>query len=388
MVVRDEPPEGKALDIGHILEHLGQWGFPVSLRYTVFHATKIAYISTRSTGGCCMSADAYIMNPDGTGQTRLTNNLTEAYWNNAVENGRPQHRLSWSPDGKSIAFVTDFSGIVARDEGRYGQGDIYRIDANGTNLVNLTNHPARDSTPSWSPDGKKIAFMSDRSGRWEIYTINADGTKPLAITRNTPADANYNLLDEKNFIAFNFTWSPDSKKIAFVLEHGDKSGIHVVNADGTNQMRLTEPNLFLSWAPALSWSPDGKRIAFADYFKGIFVINADGTNLVRLTKSDEVFKPIRHPSWSPNGTKILFTAQGRNEQGSQIWVVTADGTRLTKLTSEWSANTAVWSPDGSMIACQEDGRKLCVMNADGTEPICWTPKVGRMFLPSWSPFFR
>jgi len=369
MVIIDDPPEGRALDIGRILEQVRQWGFPVSLRYTVFHATKIAF--TRYE-------DIYIMNPDGTGVTRVTNNQPA--------NRYIVHRPVWSPDGKSIAFT-------------WAQ-EIYRIGVDGTNLVNLTNHPAEDVDPCWSPDGRKIAFQSNRSGRWEIYATNADGTKPLALTRGTPAGVEYK----------SHLWSPDSKKLAFELyrEGSPRASyeFHVVNADGTNQQRLVRDASY-GWSDTRSpaWSPDGKRIAFVTEHdestnsKSITVMNADGSNSVKLIKPRVLYYYLQDLSWSPDGTKILFRGSDAGGQPG-ICVITVDGAKLTQLTESW-ADDPVWSPDGTMIAFlhspsyreSADRNDVCVMNADGTEQVCMPPKSERGFytrnlFPSWSPFFR
>ncbi|MBU7016414.1 MAG: PD40 domain-containing protein, partial [Theionarchaea archaeon] len=84
----------------------------------------------------------------------------------------------WSPDGKKIAFCSEKSG----------NWEIYVIDADGSNQVNLTNNPAHDMDPTWSPDGQKIAFDSDRDGNKEIYVMNADGSSAVNLTNNPASD--------------------------------------------------------------------------------------------------------------------------------------------------------------------------------------------------------
>ncbi len=110
--------------------------------------------------------EIYVMNPDGTGPTRLTND--------AATDQTP----AWSPDGTKIAFETN----------RDGNTEIYVINADGTGLMILTNDAATDATPAWSPDGTKLAFSTNRNGNFEIYVMNADGTGPINLSNNAASD--------------------------------------------------------------------------------------------------------------------------------------------------------------------------------------------------------
>ena len=125
------------------------------------------------------------------------------------------------------------------------------MNADGVNPINITNHPAKDGRPDWSPDGNQIAFSSDRDGNWEIYVMNADGTNPINIT-NHPAEDNH------------ASWSPDGNQIAFSSNRDDRNWeIYAMNADGANPINLTnhpDRDLNPSWGPAptLSVASHGK----------------------------------------------------------------------------------------------------------------------------------
>ncbi len=201
---------------------------------------------------------------------------------------------SWSPDGQKIAFRSN----------RSGNYDIWVMDADGGNLRRLTTHIARDVLPSWSPDGQKIAFSSDRNGNGDIWVMDADGGNKRQLTTHVTDD-------------WGPSWSPDGGRIAFVVKNKyGNNDIWVMDADGDRKRQLTT---YRSYDGQPSWSPDGRKIAFNSLRGGngdIWVMDADADNKRRITTyegSDGA------PSWSPDGREIVF--RSRKNRNTDIWVL-------------------------------------------------------------------
>jgi TolB protein len=251
---------------------------------------KIVFSSERDG-----NPEIYVMNADGSGQTRLTNN-------SAVDVDP-----AWSADGTKIAFTSTRDGAPS-------DGEIYVMSADGSGQTRLTDLPGSNGEPAWSPDGTKIVFRSFRDGNSEIYVMNADGTGVTNLTNNPADDAAPN-------------WSPDGTKIVFYSDRDGDYEIHVMNADGTGVTNLTN-NPGIDINP--NWSPDGTKIAFRSQRDGnleIYVMNADGTGQTRLTSNAA---QEDGPAWSPDGTKIAFSSD--RDGNHEIYVMNADGTGQTRVT--------------------------------------------------------
>jgi Tol biopolymer transport system component len=277
-----------------------------------------------------------------------------------------------------VGNTTCDPGRLAFISGRDGNREVYLTDAGGTNQINLTNHQATESSPSWSPDGTKITFASSRSGGRDIFAINAGGNHPANLTNINGSD----LAP---------SWSPDGKKIAFEAwrDTGPNPGtsqIYVMSASGTNQFSLTSG---ANHYHGPTWSPDGKRLAFwgGPEPSQIYAINADGTNMTRLTNDPFQNKDC---AWSPDGSRIAFST---NRDGNyEIYLMNADGSGLRRLTSNTANDLSPsWSSDGLALAfsSERDGNaEIYLMNADGSNPTRLTNNAADDISPSWQPAVR
>ena len=321
---------------------------------------RISYRVCRRPESPC---EVYVMNADGAWRENLS-----GVW------GRRDVSPIWSPDWRRILFVRNPCTGVRRACTDITQ--IYRMNVDGSGSRRLArgvryHHISGgqrgseySAIPTWSPDGRKIAFVSDRTGSAEVYVMSADGSGQRRLTRHAKPKE--------------LAWSPDGRMLAIGSHaNGGPRDVYVMNADGTGLLNLTPGP---GGGEALSWSPDGRKIGFRSLRDGsgeIYVVNVDGTGLRRLTHLTR--DPLSSggttwsaPAWSPDGKKILFVrvGWGKGLSNSEILVINADGSHQRYLTHNPAPDgEPAWSPDGRRIvfSSKRDGHgEVYVMNADGS----------------------
>ena len=304
-----------------------------------------------------------------------------------------------SPSMKGLTGNADIIGLPGCNVGycrvpprilftsmRDANPEIYSMKYDGSEVKRLTFSPATDNFASWSPDYSKIAFVSTRNfNTFQIYTMNADGTNVKQLT-----NAGMNTLPR---------WSPDGTKIAFSRTYDQvRYQTYTMNADGTGQA-LIRPTAYPVSEGQVSWSPDGTRIAFksdiANPWNGEFDIwtsKPDGTDAVRVTTTLRASRP----AFSPDGSQILFLTDQYGTIPKGIYVVSASGGGVPKLvtTSAREDDYPTWRPDGKRIAFMSTRAwgsvpgghwSIFTVNLDGT---FLNRPSGSIFIddtsPSWS----
>lgn len=324
----------------------------------------------------------------------------------------------------------NFNGkLVFYSDRHNGRGfSIWTMNADGSSPTRLTDDRSRtdrlpsfvhvyDSDPVWSPDGSKIAFVSNRDRLFAIYVMNADGSNVCLVTSNA------DLVTNRALDPSGLAWSPVGDKIAFsagvrmvVGMEKPSVNIYTVKIDGSELTKLTSEG-DNNGSP--TWSPDGKQIAFSSErnpdrgFK-IWVMNADGRDQRRVTDNgttNPLFSDESAPAWSPDGKKILFSGyssfSGTRNCGvvncAELFVMNADGSNIAPLTNDPNRDGGFvgrWSPDGKKIvaarslvtsADRSNGithTGIVVMNADGSNAVTISHRSERQFIDGvgdWQP---
>jgi prepilin-type processing-associated H-X9-DG protein len=263
-------------------------------------------------------------------------------------------------------------GKIVFESWRDGPAQIFAMNADGSNPLNLSSNGVYDFYPDASANGEKIAFTSSRDGgNWEIYTMNADGSNQTRLTDHPAVDAEPSV-------------SGDGSRIAFASERDGNLEIYSINADGSNLTRLTN-NPGQDYRP--SFSPDGTKIAFTSLRDGdfeIYVMNADGSGEQRLTW---IPGADTNPQFNPAGTKIVF--QSQRDGNWEVYKMWANGSEQYNLSNYPAGDDTApaYSPDGSRIAftSERDGNsEIYTMNFDGTNQTNLTIFPTGDNYPSWA----
>ena len=247
----------------------------------------------------------YVMNANGSGVVQVTHST--------AANDYP----AWSPNGSKIAFVREL----------FVGEEIFAMNANGTGVTRLTNNSTNEKTPVWSPNGSKIAFV--RLGqRDEIYVMNADGSNVTQLTNNLPFQSCGRLSRGAEASP---TWSPDGTKIAFLHRANCfREDIEIMNANGTGLTLLANAG----FAQTIAWGKTGKIAFDAHVWSNdtsndaeIGVVTVSSGSVTRLTNNTA---QDLYPTWSPDGTKLAFESD--RDGDLEIYAMSATGTGITKLT--------------------------------------------------------
>jgi hypothetical protein len=245
---------------------------------------------------------------------------------------------SWSPHGSKIAFAVN-SYDDPHPEGGYW--DIYVANADGSSPQRLTNDRV-DHSPAWSPDGTRIAYVNGYGDDQQIRVMNADGSDVRELT----SDHGLHIFP---------TWSPDGSQIAYVAFDGTNANIYVMNADGSGSHQVTDDPAHED-APA--WSPDGRLIAFTSEGgtrdPGIYTMSPDGTGVTQWAHDpDPANLGI---AWSPDGTKLALVSIRGPGYDRNVYVLDVASREVTTIGQPGAYFGVSWQPVSATTTSEDDVR--------------------------------
>lgn len=276
--------------------------------------------------------------------------------------------------------ITEPIGKIAFTSNRDGNREIYLMDADGSNLQNISQHPAMEYGNSWSPDASSIATYSNRDGNTEIYLLNLEGDSALRLTNDPREDVLPAI-------------SPDGKKIAFMSNRNQQSrSLFLMKIDGSEVRALTDNE---AYEESPSWSPDGNSLLFTRQIRqeGDTTHAANG-EIFTLDLSTKIATRVSYKEgydsgavYDPKGQKIAFYGPG--DRSFDIFIMNRDGSELINITNDTlDAYSPSWSPDGQWIAYTagaENNYDIYIIHLSTGERRQLTKTSIRNEHPSWRP---
>jgi Tol biopolymer transport system component len=250
---------------------------------------------------------------------------------------------------------------------------IYVVNEGGVGLRRLTSGPHGGFSPSWSADGRRLAFRAETAAGDRLYLIDADGSN----------EREWRLPGHPEGLA----WSPGGRRIAYsggaTDDENTAGDIYVANADGTDRQRVSGRPRYTNEFP--SWSGGGRRLTFASTHgalgdeRALWLVKVDGTGRRLLASAGA------HSSWRPNGRQIVFSS-ARRARGAfrRLWTVTPAGARSRPLRS-LSGEFPAWSPDGRRLAFTAPSGGIGITDARGLHPRRIVSRLGFAGWPAWRP---
>ena len=276
---------------------------------------KIAFVSRGINPSGIYQSNIYMMNPDG---SDLINLISRS-------RSRGINHIAWEPSGQRILFCSDHKG----------KHDIHVMNADGTDAKPVFTEPRYRVEPTWSPDGKRIAYVASAKpmGR-SLYIAPINGQSGEPIVQVGPHSGQPD-------------WSPDGTEIAFVVGSRGIRKIYILNLKShTQRLLLPDKN---PWMQYPAWSPDGERIAFVwspnRSGSGIYVVNRDGTGLAQITEPD----PLRTVSiaWAPSGDELVYAKD--TGDNLHLFKVSLKDQRPQQLTHEMINPEAIWFDPAAVV---------------------------------------
>lgn len=268
--------------------------------------------------------EIWAIRPDGSGFRRLTHSPT------GTRNQTPR----WSPDGRRITFSSTRHAPRAENSDPWIYTDeIYVMNSDVSGLRRLTYGRQQSGSPDWSPDGRQIAFESNRDGHWRIYVMDGNGSNVRRLTTDQRFPSS---TGEAGAV-----WAPDGKRIAFLSGRDSEDfEIYILDLATSNLTRLTDNDAHDSH---VAWSPDGQYLSFDSSRDGnseIYVMRPDGSQVVRLTNHPRMDNAAR---WSRDGQRLAFNSTrdyNSDDLGNmEIYVMNRDGSGLRRLTNNSTKDT-------------------------------------------------